>query len=90
MVAGAKPLNDFMLTRILIGIGMIVIGYFMAAKTNWFLDLLGPVEWAERHFVSDGSRLFYKLLAIVIIIFGIIVVTDLYDSIVGGFIALVF
>ena len=79
-----------MILRILLGIGIIVVGYLMCAKTNWFLDILGPVAWAEKHFVSEGSRLFYKLLGILIIILGIIVVTDLYDMLVGGFIASIF
>lgn len=79
-----------MLLRILLGIGIIVLGYMMAAKTQWFLDILGPVAWAEKHFVSEGSRLFYKLLGILIIVLGIIVVTDLYDTIIGGFVTMVF
>ena len=79
-----------MVLQILLGLGIIALGYLMAAKTQWFLDILGPVAWAEKHFVSEGSRLFYKLLAILIIVIGIIVVTDLYDSIVGGFIGWVF
>jgi hypothetical protein len=79
-----------MILRILLGLGIIIVGYLMAAKTQWFLDMLGPVAWAEKHFVSEGSRLFYKLLGIAVIVVGIIVVTDLYDTIVGGFVAWVF
>lgn len=79
-----------MLTRILLGLGIIVIGYFMCAKTNIFLDLLGPVQWAERTFVSGGSRLFYKLLGIVVILVGFIVITNLYDILVGGLVASIF
>lgn len=79
-----------MLLKILLGFGIIVVGYLMAAKTQWFLDILGPVAWAEKHFVSQGSRLFYKLLGILIIMIGIIVMTDLYDTFVGGFIVWLF
>ena len=64
-----------MILRILLGLGIIVVGYLMAAKTHWFLDMLGPVAWAEKHFVSEGSRLFYKLLGILVIIIGIIVIS---------------
>jgi len=76
--------------RILLGIVIVIVGYLMAAKTHWFLDMLGPVEWAERHFVSGGSRFFYKLLGIAIILIGFIVIANLYDIIVGGFVASVF
>jgi hypothetical protein len=79
-----------MFTRILLGLGIIVVGYLMALKTNWFLDILGPVEWAERHIVGGGTRTFYKLLGMLIIIIGIIVVTDLYDEIIGGLVRSIF
>ncbi len=79
-----------MITRILLGLGIILVGYLMCAKTNWWLDILGPVAWAERHFVSGGSRLFYKLLGIVVIVIGIIVLTNLYDILIGGFVTSVF
>ncbi|MFZ2681595.1 MAG: hypothetical protein WAZ14_00630 [Patescibacteria group bacterium] len=79
-----------MLTRILLGAGIIVVGYLMALKTNWFLTMLGPVAWAERTFVSGGSRTFYKLLGMVIIIIGIIVVTNLFDRFIGGFVTSIF
>ena len=79
-----------MIMRILLGIAIIVVGYLMCLRTNWFYDILGPVDWAERAFVSGGSRFFYKLLGVAVIIVGIIVLTDLYDIIVGGFVAKVF
>lgn len=79
-----------MILRILLGIGITVVGYFMCARTNWFLEILGPVAWAERAFVSGGSRLFYKLVGIGVIILGFIVITNLYDIIVGGIVRAVF
>jgi len=79
-----------MIMRILLGIGIIIVGYLMCAKTNWWLEILGPVEWAERTFVSGGTRFFYKLLGIAVILLGFIVLTNLFDIIVGGFVAAVF
>ena len=79
-----------MITRILLGLAIIALGYLMCAKTNWFYDILGPVAWAERNFVSGGTRLFYKLLGMAIIVLGCIVVTNLYDTIVGGLVRSIF
>ena len=76
--------------RILIGVGICVVGYLLAAKTQWWLDILGPVAWAERTFASGGSRTFYKLLGTLIIVIGFIVITDLFDSIVGGLANMIF
>jgi hypothetical protein len=79
-----------MIARILLGIAIIVVGYLMCARTNWFLDILGPVYWAEKHFVSGGSRTFYKLLGIAVIMLGFIVVTNLYDILIGGLVSAIF
>ena len=78
------------LVRILLGVGICVVGYLMALKTNWWLEILGPIPWAERTFVSGGSRTFYKLLGTLIIVIGFIVITDLFDSIVGGLVNAIF
>lgn len=78
------------ITRLLLGFGIVVVGFMMAWKTNFFLDLLGPVYWAERHFFSGGTRFFYKLLGVAIIILGLIVMTNLFDIIIGGFITSIF
>jgi len=62
----------------------------MVWKTQWFLDILGFVSWAEEHLGSGGSRMFYKLLGTLIIAIGFIIVTNLWDVIIGGFIRSIF
>ena len=79
-----------LITRILLGLLIVMVGFLMAWKTNFFLDLLGPVAWAERTFFSGGTRFFYKLLGTAIIVLGLIVMTNLFDIIIGGFIASIF
>lgn len=56
----------------------------------WFYGLLGSVPWAERTFGGGGSQFFYKLLGIVIILIGAMVMTNLFEIIVGGFIGSLF
>ena len=55
-----------------------VLGYMFVAKSEWFLSNLGRVGWAEDHMAgSGGTRMFYKLLGIVIILFGILMMTGM-------------
>ncbi|MFA5947124.1 MAG: hypothetical protein WC813_03805 [Patescibacteria group bacterium] len=73
-----------MITRILIGIAVALAGCLIVWKTQIMLDSVGPIEWAERNLGGGGSRLFYKLLGVVIILIGFMVITNLFNDIVGG------
>jgi hypothetical protein len=66
--------------RTLIGLAIIALGFSMIWKTEWYLRILGMNMWAEQTFGGGGSRFFYKLFGIVIILIGIIIVTDLWDN----------
>lgn len=74
------------LSRILVGLAIMVLGSSMVWKTPFYLQILGRNWWAEKNFGPGGTRFFYKLVGIAITVLGIMVVTDLFDSIVGGFI----
>lgn len=71
--------------RILIGFIVLLIGFSMVAKTGWYLGILGRVYWAERTFGSGGTRTYYKLFGVAITVIGMIIITDLWDIIVGEF-----
>lgn len=45
---------------------------------------MGYVEWAEKWLGGGGTRLFYKLLGTLIIIIGLMVITNLFNSVIGG------
>jgi hypothetical protein len=79
-----------MIMRILIGLLVSLGGFLMVYKTQFILDMVGYVDWAEKHLGQGGSRLFYKLLGTVIILIGFLVITNLYDMVIGGFILGVF
>jgi len=88
---GKEPFDDcFMIIRILIGIGVSLAGLLMVWKTQIMLDSVGPIEWAEKMFGGGGSRLFYKLLGTLIILIGFMVITDLFNTVVGGAVTSVF
>lgn len=76
--------------RILLGLLIAVVGWLMVWKTEWFQAMIGYISWAEEHLGAGGTRLFYKLLGTAIIILGFIVITNLFDTIVGGFIRSIF
>ncbi|MFH1145863.1 MAG: hypothetical protein V1707_02785 [bacterium] len=66
----------------ILGLIAVIIGFLIIWKTEWMLQNFGRIEWAERHLGTEGgSRLFYKLLALVIIFFGLTAMTGLYGNV---------
>lgn len=78
------------LTRI--GIGLLIMGggFLMTWQTQFFLENIGPIEWADRNLGGGGSRTFYKLAGIGISVIGMIVATNLFDRIIGSFLRSIF
>ena len=63
--------------------GLIIgtLGFLIIWKTSWIVQNLGTNAWAEAKLGSSGgTRLMYKLLGLIIIIFGMMIITDLSDS----------
>jgi hypothetical protein len=79
-----------MFTRILIGFAITFLGFLFVWKTDIFYSMLGSVPWADRTFGGGGTRAFYKLLGLGIIIIGVMVTTNLFEIIVGSFIKSLF
>jgi hypothetical protein len=51
-----------------IGSIAIIVGSILVIKTGWLLSWFGRIGWAERHLGTEGgSRLFYKLIGLLII-----------------------
>lgn len=67
-----------MIGRIIVGVLIAALGWFMVWKTEWFLSMLGYIEWAERHLGGGGTRTFYKLGGIAVILIGLMVITNLF------------
>jgi len=78
------------LTRFLIGLALVGLGIMMVWKTQWILSFVGRIQFAEKMFGGGGSRFFYKLLGTAIIIIGFMLITNLFDLIIGGFITRLF
>ncbi|MFH1286504.1 MAG: hypothetical protein ABII02_02005 [Candidatus Magasanikbacteria bacterium] len=69
--------------KFILGAIGIVIGTFFVIKTEWFIRNFGTNAWAEQHMgTSGGTRLFYKLFGLVVIILSILSITGLLGGLV--------
>lgn len=60
----------------------VAIGAFIVVKSEWFYQNFGTVNWAEQHLGAEGgSRLFYKLVGLAIILLSFLLVSGLLESI---------
>ena len=59
----------------------------MVVKTKWIYDFTGPIDWAEEHLGTEGgTRLFIKLLGVLLILGAFLGVT----GILGGWVQSIF
>lgn len=65
--------------RVIGGLFIIGIGVVFVMKTEWFMQNVGRIQWAEEKL--GDSRLFYKLLGILIVFIGLMLATNML----GGF-----
>ncbi len=68
--------HDSNLMKYVVGIIAVGIGFLVVWKADWFVNNLGHIAWAEEHLGSEGgTRLFYKLIGIGIIILAFLLMT---------------
>ncbi|OQB43764.1 MAG: hypothetical protein BWY03_00599 [Parcubacteria group bacterium ADurb.Bin159] len=68
--------------NILIGIGLIIVGFLITVNYEWMLRNFGRIEWAETHlYLEGGSRFAYKIIGILIIFVGLLVTTGLFEGV---------
>jgi len=64
--------------HILIGLIIILVGFLLIVKAEWFLNNFGRIGFFERHLSTEGgTRLGYKLLGMIVIFVGMLILTDL-------------
>lgn len=55
--------------KYVLGIIAIVIGFLIVWKADWMMENFGRIGWADEHLGAEGgTRLFYKLIGLAIII----------------------
>lgn len=70
--------------RFILGLIILALGIWVVIKTEYMLEFIGRVEWAEDKLGPGGSRTFYKLLGMVIILIGFATMTNLISGILAG------
>ncbi|MFA5051324.1 MAG: hypothetical protein WC499_04400 [Patescibacteria group bacterium] len=73
------------MSHFFIGLGIIIIGVILTLNSEWLLRTAGPVQWAEEKLGSEGgSRLFYKLLGMAVVVLGLFVISGIWEDILNG------
>ncbi len=69
----------------LFGLMGVALGTLIVLKSEWIIQNFGTYDWADEHLgTSGGSRLFYKLIGIAIILFSLLSMAGLMDNILLG------
>lgn len=67
-----------MIARIIIGLIIVAIGFFLLWKTPWFVVNFGRIPWFERHLHTvGGSYAAYKFFGLLFSFFGVLYITGL-------------
>ena len=69
-----------MITRILIGLVLIVIGFVFVWKTRKFIEWFGSIPWADAKLGGGGTALMYKFIGIIFILLGFLWATNLWNA----------
>lgn len=77
--------------RFFIGFLLVIVGFWLAWKTESIVGFTGYSEWAEQHLGAEGgTRLMYKLIGISFIFLGMLAVTGLYRGFLEGTVGALF
>jgi len=63
------------------GFSLFLLGPLLVIKTDWFLENIGRIDWAEQH-LGGGTRFFLKLLGILFILLGLLMMFGLFGPLV--------
>ncbi|MBU0598224.1 hypothetical protein KKF61_04515 [Patescibacteria group bacterium] len=71
--------------KYVIGTIVIIIGFLITWKSEWIVNNLGRIAWADNHLGTEGgSRLFYKLIGLAMIILSFMYMGGILQSILGA------
>ncbi|MFA4937405.1 MAG: hypothetical protein WC575_03925 [Patescibacteria group bacterium] len=68
--------------KFILGILIAFAGFLLVWKSEWIMTNFGRIPWAEEHLGTEGgSRIFIKILGIIIIILGFGIMFDLWQPV---------
>jgi len=71
--------------KIIGGLIITAIGFLMIWKTDWIVQNFGHNAWAEAKLGSSGgTRIMYKFIALILMFFGMLMITGLSDEFLMG------
>jgi hypothetical protein len=58
-----------------IALCFLAVGFMMALKPDWIMNVTGRIDWVERHLFNTygGTRIFYQLLGAIFIFLSIVI-----------------
>ncbi len=68
----------------ILGIIVIIIGFLLIIKTQWFITNFGHSQWAEAKMGGGGTRILYKIIGMVCIIGSLMGMTGMMEEVVLG------
>ncbi len=67
--------------KIIGGLILMALGTLIIIKTEFLLENFGRISWFEEKLGSEGgSRLGYKLIGLIIIFFGLLLTTGMFNG----------
>jgi len=69
-----------MILRILIGIAMIVGGFFISMYSRKVALTMGPIPWVEKYLGQGQTGFFYQMFGFGLAILGIIVMFNMHTK----------
>ncbi len=76
--------------KFFLGLILTIVGFYFVWKTPKILSFFGRVDWAEKNMrLFGGTRMFYNLVGIVIILTGFAMMTGLAGGVaqsIAGFV----
>lgn len=69
-----------MISRILIGLVLVAVGFIIVWKTRKFIESFGSIAWADQHLGGGGTAIMYKGIGIVFILVGFLWATNLWNA----------
>lgn len=70
--------------KYVLGIVLIIAGFVITWKSDWLMNNFGRIAWAEEKLgMEGGTRLFYKLIGVTVIVFAFLYMTGAVQVMVG-------
>ncbi len=68
--------------KYILGLLVIVVGFFLVVKTGWFIQNFGHSAWAEEKLGGGGTRSMYKIIGVLLIFGTVLAITGALGEII--------